>query len=101
STVGVDPRAPRSLRLTALPNPARASLVLSVEAPKGGYESLDLIDIAGRVVRRLGVPTSTPGRWSLRWDGNDDAGQRVRAGVYFAHLRSRSQSVVLRVAIVP
>jgi hypothetical protein len=101
STVGVDPRAPRGLKLTAVPNPARGSLTLSVEAPKGGYEALDVVDVSGRIVRRLGTPTHTPGRWSLRWDGNDDVGQRVRAGVYFAHLRSRNQSVVLRVAIVP
>jgi hypothetical protein len=101
STVGVDPRAPRGLRLTALPNPARGSLTLSVEAPKGGYEALDVIDVSGRIVRRLGAPTHTPGRWSLRWDGNDDAGQRVRAGIYFAQLRSRNQAIVLRVAIVP
>ena len=101
STVGVDPRAPRGLRLTAVPNPARGSLTLSVEAPKGGYDALDVVDVSGRIVRRLGTPSHTPGRWSLRWDGNDDAGQHVRAGVYFAHLRSRNQSVVLRVAIVP
>lgn len=45
-------------------------------------------DLSGRPVRHLAEQRAvSTGPRSLRWDGRDDAGQRVAPGIYYARLR--------------
>jgi hypothetical protein len=68
--------------LSIVPNPARGiqRIVTSGVAP--GDASLDIMDIAGRRLRR--VRSVPPGGFD--WDGRDDAGRAVRAGVYLVRM---------------
>jgi hypothetical protein len=73
----------------AVPNPARGAVAFTHTRPLvGAYEAL-VFDVAGRLVRSLArgeAPAS--GRvmtWS--WDGRDEAGASVPAGIYFYQLR--------------
>jgi flagellar basal-body rod modification protein FlgD len=47
---------------------------------------LTIHDVAGRRVRKLIDGTRSSGRHDVRWDGRDDAGQAVAAGVYLARV---------------
>ncbi|MBK9778407.1 MAG: hypothetical protein IPP62_18955 [bacterium] len=42
----------------------------------------------------------TPGTWSGEWDGRDDAGREVAAGVYLVRARAGNSSTGGRVALV-
>ena len=44
--------------------------------------------------------SEAPGRWTIAWDGRDDEGRRVGAGVYFARLHSRTRTVITRIAVI-
>ena len=55
---------------------------------------LEFFDVRGRRVRRV---TVLPETVSVRWDGRDEAGRRVAAGLYFARLTRAGTSVVQRV----
>ncbi len=60
--------------------------------------TIEVYDATGRVVRHL-LDTSTPaGFGAVEWDGNNDAGNRVGQGVYFARLSAggdvRSQRMI-------
>ena len=99
--LAVETPSPRALRLAAAPNPSRGSINLTLESPAGGYDALDLLDVTGRIVRRLGSGAASGGRWIVRWDGRDASGQRMPAGLYFARVRARSGTAVLRVALIP
>jgi hypothetical protein len=101
SLVGAPPPAPAALRLAVHPNPSHGTLRLSVAAPGGDCDGVEVLDVSGRVVRRLGAPASSPGSWTVHWDGSDQSGSTVRAGLYFARLRSGSRSVIVRFAILP
>ena len=46
----------------------------------------EIYDVAGRRVRRLLAATLDPGRHALEWDGRDDAGRKLRSGVYLCRL---------------
>jgi len=55
--------------------------------------------VSGRIVRSL-VPGSEQdaGRYSVEWDGRDDAGAAAAAGLYFARLDAAGRSDVRRLA---
>jgi len=70
----------------ARPNPTAVSSELRYGLPKAGYVSAKLFDVAGRLVRDLGEGPMTAGWHSVSWDLQDEAGQRVGPGMYFARL---------------
>ncbi len=81
------------------PNPFTEQTTFAFHLGGAGPAELLILDSAGRIVRRLADGTLPAGATHLAWDGRDDAGTRVSAGVYFARLRSaagaRSRRVVL------
>jgi len=97
---GSAPGAP--LRLTLAPNPAldgRAQFVLL--HPEVGGARVDLYDTSGRRVRSFAAPERAGASLSWSWDGTDDAGHAVAAGVYVlraetAQSRATKKLVVLR-----
>ena len=86
--VGVEPFAPRAGRPVELaapfPNPSRGPVTLSVRVAEPGAVTLQIVDVAGRSVRRVELPDAGAGPRTWMWDGRDDRGQRVPAGVYRA-----------------
>lgn len=89
---------------SAYPNPARAGQLvrLVVEAPAGGGPAqLDLLDGAGRRVRRFELGTLGQGVHTVPWDGTNDAGRPVAPGVYRAILNAAGVSRSLPVGRIP
>jgi flagellar hook capping protein FlgD len=56
---------------------------------------LQVLDLAGRVVRTLVNRTFEPGAVSVSWDGLDDRGRAAPRGLYVARLVSATRSVTL------
>lgn len=93
----------RGLRLlAAAPNPfVRATtLALALTEPVDAADAV-VLDLQGRVVRTLlrAVPLSA-GRHELVWDGRDDGGSDVAAGVYFVRVTAGAVSARQRVVRV-
>jgi len=67
------------------PNPFHSScaITLSASASAGRLE-LRIYDAAGRAIRRI---LGDSGQITVRWDGRDDQGRMVRAGVYWMEAR--------------
>lgn len=90
-TVGVDVVAarPPSL-LRAAPNPFRTGITIVLDgAVTTG--SIDVVDALGRRVATLpGSSVLDRASHTLRWDGRDDRGRVVPAGVYFVRLGGAS-----------
>jgi hypothetical protein len=86
-------------RLSAWPNPTRDSAELHYVLPRAGVHDLAVFDIRGRLVRTIKRESAEAGSHTLRWDGRDDGGRDVPAGVYFARLiagrETRSERIVL------
>jgi Zn-dependent metalloprotease len=83
------------------PNPAVATTVLSFSLLREGGIDLRIWDVAGRCIRRLAGGRWPAGGHEIVWDGRNDAGERVPAGLYFAGLhagpgRDRVKIVLLR-----
>jgi len=101
TTVGVgDGRASHALSLRAEPNPASGPISFAIEADAPAVQRLVVLDLSGRVVRRLSEGWQTSGGHRIAWDGTDGAGARVPAGVYLVTLQAGTRVVHTRVALL-
>ncbi len=85
---------------TVAPNPFRAVTTIQFSVASPGDADLSVLDLAGRVVRRLAVGRVTPGAQAARWDGRDDGGRRVTPGIYFYRLRAPGLAASGRVVVL-
>ncbi len=85
SPVGVLPEAPadRSFVGEVYPQPGRAVQRLRLVAPRSGPGRIGVYDVAGRRVRSLAGGEMAAGELELAWDGRDENGRPVPAGIYF------------------
>ena len=72
----------------AFPNPSRARVGLSFSLGRAGPVSVEIVDVAGRVVRILRDGACPDGTHDVEWDLTDERGVRVAAGVYFCRIAS-------------
>ena len=84
-----------------LPNPSRFNTMLSFALPTAGRVDLAIYDTAGRRVRTLESSLRAAGRHETSWDGEDERGEAVAPGVYFARLRAGAVVKSQRLIRVP
>ncbi len=80
--------------LAASPNPTRDATEIRFTLPASGRAGVDVFDVAGRVVRSLADGPRESGEHSVHWDGANDAGESVGAGVYFVRLQTKAGTSV-------
>ena len=71
---------------SAMPNPFRGTTTLTFSLAQRGGVELAIYSVDGRRVRTLVSEVREPGEYRLSWDGRDDAGHAMSAGVYYARL---------------
>ncbi len=97
---GVDEFVTRELAISNFPNPFNPRTSVSFQMPSSGTADVRVFDAAGRLVRTLlAGDERDAGRHQVIWDGRDDAGRGVAAGVYFSRIvaggREASAKMVL------
>jgi hypothetical protein len=73
------------------PNPFNPSTALAFSVGERSNVTIGVYDVAGRLVSLLVDSEFGPGRFSVRWDGRDDAGRHVASGTYFARMSAGSR----------
>ena len=91
----------RAVLIGNSPNPARPFTRITFVLPATRAEKvvLDVFDAAGRRVRRF-ERGFTPGTNEVDWDGTDERGQNLRAGLYFYRLDVGRDRFTRRMALV-
>ena len=69
------------------PNPFNPETAIRYELPAAAKTALEIYDVLGRRVHTLVEGAVAVGSHTIAWDGTDDRGQRVGAGVYVYRLR--------------
>lgn len=72
------------------PNPFGANTRIAFELADWDHVRLTVFDLQGRLVRVLADGRRRPGRHIEQWDGRDDRGRRVPAGVYLYQLKTET-----------
>lgn len=79
----------------------RTDICYTAGSKEYGVGSIKIYDISGRCVKTLLSSQSlTPKAQSLAWDGTDDHGMTLPAGVYFVRMHNEEISTVRKVILV-
>jgi hypothetical protein len=84
--------------LTIFPNPSQECLTVGFAMHAAGRASLEIYDLAGRLVATLFSGTLESGEHSVSWDRSGDAG--APPGVYFVRLETESGVTSERMALL-
>ena len=102
STTAIDPPAALAFALKVpTPNPFGESTTIAFTLPRGARARLEVFDASGRRVRTLVNEWKAAGEHAVVWTGDDAAGQRVEAGVYFCRLEAGEFRATRRVTRMP
>lgn len=82
------------------PNPFRRSTTIKFTISLPVHASLKVYDIGGSLVRTLESGTAEPGIHTVTWDGKDESGRDVAAGVYFYKLNAARTSETMKLIMV-
>ncbi len=98
-TAGNDPQAvpAPAFDFSCYPNPTAGSAQFSYKAETPHQAGLTVFNLRGQAVRHL---TTGPGRAGLNtiaWDGADDLGRRVSAGIYLVRLQACGQTAFRKI----
>jgi hypothetical protein len=75
------------------PNPFRSSAAIRFALVRPARLAVSVVDVQGRVVRRLAEGAMEPGAHELAWDGRDDRGNDAGTGVFFVQAIGEARSV--------
>ncbi len=98
--VGQGPVAARIGLRPNSPNPFVGRTSIGFDLPRSGRVSLRVYDVSGRLVRTLADQTMEAGYHAMDWDGRDDGGASLQAGLYFCRLESAAGTDMRRMARV-
>lgn len=93
---------PASFRLLgAAPNPFNPRTTIRYDLPRDGRVSLRVYDLSGRLTRTLmdGDEVSA-GRREAVWDGRNETGRQVAAGIYFCRLEAGAYIETKRMTLI-
>lgn len=86
--VNVEDETPDGFALTGnYPNPFNPTTTIEFSLPETGFTDLVIFNMTGQKVRELMSGTMSAGKHSVVWDGRDDSGITVSAGMYLTRLR--------------
>ena len=90
----------RAPRLAGYPNPFNPRITLDYAVERTGPVRLEVYDLQGKLVRTLVRDRREAGDHTCVWDGHDEHGRRVGAGVYLARLRTVAGQMTRKLALV-
>jgi FlgD Ig-like domain len=79
-------------------NPTSGDTRIALALPRDTHTRVVVYDMAGRAVREVFEGWQSAGRHELAWDGRNNAGATVAAGIYLVRAEAEGRRVALRVA---
>jgi Tol biopolymer transport system component len=82
------------------PNPFNPITEIEFSLPETGFTELVIYNVMGQKVRKLVAGTMTSGIHSMVWDGRNNLGQTVSAGVYMTRLQMGDTVAMRRLTLI-
>jgi len=100
-STGIDEASPSVLVLEAnYPNPFNPSTSIRFVVPRDGRVTLDVYDLAGRLVRRLVDDTLMANVYQVSWHGRDETGQQAASGNYYYRLTTGDETATRKMTLL-
>jgi photosystem II stability/assembly factor-like uncharacterized protein len=84
----------------ASPNPSGGAATISFALGSSGAVSAAVYDVRGKLVKTLYRGLLPAGRHEVAWAGDDGAGSKVSAGIYFAEVETPAGRAVAKLIIL-
>jgi ligand-binding sensor domain-containing protein len=91
---------PRSFSLTNYPNPFNNGTILQLQMTEPDYVELSVWSLSGKQVRTISRQFVNAGVHSLYWNANDDHGNKLPSGIYFALLSSSGETISRKLVLL-
>ncbi len=85
--------------VSIVPNPASGPLHIAFRVASDGPVAVTIVDVSGRVVRTLLEGWKPSGDVAVPWDGRDNSGHELAAGVYLALVTRSGETVMGRIVL--
>lgn len=82
------------------PNPFNPHTQIRYDIGKPGFVELKIVNVLGQDIRTLVNEEKAAGSFDIFWDGKNDAGLQVPAGLYFYRLKSANFSETRKMLLV-
>ncbi len=82
------------------PNPFNGDTVIRFTLPEAGDIDVAVYSITGQRVATLVRGLRPAGRYEMRWDGRDDAGQAMASGVYVTRLQAGLRTATTKLLLL-
>ena len=93
-------KSPRVLLDQNYPNPFNPSTWIPFYLPADGLASVKIYTASGELVKVLRDKWMAKGAHGIRWNGDDDSGQRVASGIYFCELKFATQTQTRKLVLL-
>lgn len=102
TAVQTEETLPRRFELAQnYPNPFSTTTAISYHLATHAEARVTVYDILGNEVKTLGRGIHAAGAHTISWDGTNDSGARVAAGIYFYRLQAQEQTRVRKMFFIP
>ncbi len=91
---------PLRFSIVAYPNPFNAQVAIAFSIETDAEIKLDIFDITGKVVRKLGDGFYSKGNYIALWDGRTDKRGELPSGIYFAKLTANGRSTMVKLILL-
>ncbi|MGD9141696.1 MAG: M20/M25/M40 family metallo-hydrolase, partial [bacterium] len=82
------------------PNPVSETASVCFSLVPGGRVDAAVYDVGGRLIRRLAGSHFAAGPHEVVWDGRDESGRKVSAGIYFVRIDAGNRRFSSRVVLL-
>ena len=101
TSVDEDESKPEALPvIKTYPNPFNPATTIEFELPETGIATLIIYNIAGQKIRELISGYNAAGIHRIVWDGTDDSGKVVSAGMYIVRLKAGEVTATGKMVLV-
>jgi hypothetical protein len=90
----------RTVLYPSYPNPFTPATLIRYDIAHSGPITIGIYDVRGALVRTLIRGHRDPGRYEIRWNGEDQSGKRAASGVYFCRLTGGDISEARKLILV-
>jgi len=92
-TVGLIETEQNIAQLKCYPNPFAGEITINIQNPKQARIKVDIYNMSGQLIKNLLI-SSTNEQENLRWNGTNEAGQKVSSGMYICKMNNKSKQLI-------
>ncbi len=94
-------RVPAAISLGSLmPNPFNPRITISFNVGRSGPVELNIYDLVGRRIKDIVSQQFEVGQYDRQWDGRDNSGSIMPAGVYLVRIKSETTTDSKKITLV-